>query len=186
MGVTGIGHPCKQAYFPAGGSTGGSTVRSGRVPNRVEALKSAARGRSLDGLMNRLVLAAAVIAALAFVSSATADALPTPGTTTTTVCFFDARAALDLDLAPGATYCRQEINIVIALDCVEDGYRLYEFDLIASARTYRGNVVLPGLNGVQVEGDYSDVVRPNANLFYDSGPHGTGYQTLVADESCNA
>jgi hypothetical protein len=86
-------------------------------------------------------------------------------------------------LSPGITYCSQEIVTISGGDCYTDGYRLYYQDEIHSVREYRGNVVLPGFNGVEVEGEFGDVVRPNAKLISDVGGV-TFFAFFVPDESC--
>jgi hypothetical protein len=56
--------------------------------------------------------------------------------------------------------------------------------LLDSSRRYRGNAVLPGLDGVTVQGDYADVVRPHALLVYDSGVHAYSEGVVVDDPDC--
>ena len=126
-----------------------------------------------------LILALAVAAGWAF--SANADG-PVAGTTTSTQCVFGSGSGAD----PGTTNCFRTITTIREGNCwnAVSGMRLWEEDDSASARTYRGNAVLPGLNGVTVNADYSSIVRPHAALLYDSGEHVFGSTFPVADSSC--
>jgi hypothetical protein len=123
----------------------------------------------------------AVAIASAFAISASADG-PVAGTTFFTQCSFSGGPGGDA----GTTQCSQTIVIVIEGNCWDavSGMRLWSEDDIASVRSYRGNAVLPGLNGVTVNADYSSVVRPHARLIDDSGPHAFSSTFPVEDASC--
>jgi len=133
--------------------------------------------------MKRLVTFTAGLLTVVAVLAAAAPAAdgPVAGTTRTTTCRFTPH---DSAAGSGVTQCSQTTVIVRPGACVDSGYRLWEEDDIASARTYRGNAVLSGLDGATVEGTYSDVVRPHARLLYDSGPHAFSVSFPVADQSC--
>jgi hypothetical protein len=120
---------------------------------------------------------AAACCALAGGGTATARAqLPQTGSTTTTTCRFVP--------GDGTTTCSQETIVIRGGACYEAGERLYFEDHLDSARTYRGNAVLPGLDGVAVTGDYADVLRPHALLVYDSGVHAYSEGVTVDDPAC--
>jgi hypothetical protein len=124
----------------------------------------------------KLSLATVAVAALAGVAAVAAPAADTPvvGSTTTTTCTFD----------HGATHCREQTITVTAESCFDVGLRLYETAEVDSARTYRGDAVLPGLDGATVEGEYADVVRPHSRLSYDSGPHAFSFTVPAEDPTC--
>jgi hypothetical protein len=128
-----------------------------------------------------LALIAAVAIASGFAVSASADG-PVAGTTYATQCFFGNGSGAD----PGTTSCFQTIVRVIEGGCwsAESGMRLWSEDDIASVRSYRGNAVVQGLNGVTVNADYSSVVRAHANLLSDSGPHAFSSTFPVPDSTC--
>ena len=127
--------------------------------------------------MSKAVLAvlAAAIAAAALATTASADG-PVAGTTYSTECTFSA----------GTTQCQQTIVIVREGICwsVASGLRLWSEDDIASARSYQGNAVGPGMNGVTVNADYPALVKPHARLIYDSGPHAFSSTFPVDDPTC--
>jgi hypothetical protein len=128
-----------------------------------------------------LALIAAVAIASGFAVSASADG-PVAGTTFSTQCSFGHGQASD----PGTTQCSQTIVVIIDRNCwaAESGMRLWEEDDIASVRSYRGNAVQPGLNGVTVDADYSALVKPHANQLSDSGPHAFSSTFPVPDSTC--
>ena len=130
--------------------------------------------------MRRRLLIAPALAALccALVGGGTQSAhaqLPQTGSTTTTTCRF---------VAPGSTVCTQETLVITGGACYGSGQRLYSEDHLDSSRTYRGNAVLPGLDGVAVQGDYADVVRPHALRVDDSGVHAYSEGVVVDDPDC--
>lgn len=133
----------------------------------------------------KLTLAFIVAAAIAcgFAVSASADG-PVAGTTFFTKCSFVAAPGDNV----GTTQCSQTIVIVREGSCwsAQSGFRLWSEDDIASARSYRGNAVLFGFDGVTVNADYSGVLRPHsaARLIDDSGPHAFSSTFPVADASC--
>lgn len=129
--------------------------------------------------MLALIVAVAIASGVAL--SASADG-PVAGTTYSTQCVFGQGSGAD----PGTTNCFQTIVRIIEGSCwsAESGMRLWEEDDISSARTYRGNAVLAGLNGVTVNADYSSVVRPHALLLSDSGAHAFSSTFPVADPTC--
>jgi hypothetical protein len=124
----------------------------------------------------KLSLATAAVVAVAGIAAAAAPASDTPvvGSTTTTTCTF----------VQGATQCREQTITVSAGSCFDVGLRLYETDEFDSARTYRGDAILPGLDGDSVDGEYADVVRPHARLIYDSGLHAFSFTVPVEDPTC--
>lgn len=131
--------------------------------------------------MRRRLLIAPALAAVccALVAGGTPAAhaqLPQTGSTTTTTCRFAASG--------GSTVCLQETLVISGGACYGSGHRLYSEDHLDSSRTYRGNVVLPGLNGAAVRGDYADVVRPHALLVDDSGVHAYSEGVVVDDPNC--
>lgn len=138
--------------------------------------------------MKRLVLAFVLVLAVAATARsafATAD-LPTLGTKMTTQCWF---YPSDSAGRHGITKCYRRIVTISGGSCyVYEGppARLYFEDDLFSTRWYKDNAVRWRLNGVAVEGDYSDVVRPNATLIYDSGDHGYSFGFYVPDDSCAA
>lgn len=95
------------------------------------------------------------------------------------MCRFEPRSEL---LDPGITLCNRHIVIITKGSCF-DGLRTYETNEIFQARHYRGNVILRGLNGVEVEGNYSDVVRPHARLIFEGGGS-FSFQESFPDPSC--
>jgi hypothetical protein len=108
--------------------------------------------------------------------------VPTPGTRTFTECHFDPHTTYP---GPGVTFCHQLTVIVYPSHCWGSGpYQIWSEVYLNSAREFQGNVVLPGLNGVEVEGDYVDVIHPHARLIYDSGIHGSGIGGMAYDPSC--
>lgn len=127
----------------------------------------------------RLVIApalAAICCALVGGGTQTAHAqLPQPGSTTTTTCRFVA----------GSTICNQETLRIGGGACYGAGQRLYSEDHLDSSRTYRGNAVRSGLDGVAVDGDYADVVRDHAKLIDDSGVHAYSEGVVVDDPTCS-
>jgi hypothetical protein len=127
-----------------------------------------------------LLVAATVVALTAGAATASAATI-VEGPTTTTICHFDPES-FPLG-GQGITFCATTEITVVDEGCFSEGYRRYVEVRITWYRTYRGNVVLPGLNGVEVVGDTSDVIRPNANLIeeYSFPSHG---DFLVADPSC--
>lgn len=131
-------------------------------------------------LVPALVVAVAIASGVAV--SASADGGPVAGTTYSTRCVFGSGSGAD----PGTTNCSRTIVSITDEGCwsAESGMRLWEEDDSASARTYRGNAVLPGLNGVIVNADYSSVVKAHANLLYDSGDHAFGFTIPVPDSTC--
>jgi|SRR5689334_18044044 len=131
---------------------------------------------SRRGLTIVPALAAACCALVGGGTPAAHAQLPQPGTTTTTTCRFVA--------GDGSTACNQETLVISVGACYGTGERLYFEDHFDSARTYRGNAVLPGLDGVAVDGDYSDVVRDHSKLIYDSGVHAFSEGVVVDDPSC--
>jgi hypothetical protein len=125
----------------------------------------------------KLSLATVAVVAVAGIAAVAAPASDTPvvGSTTTTTCTFD----------HGATQCREQtITVSAAENCFDVGLRLYETAEVDSARTYRGDAVLPGLDGETVEGQYADVVRPHSRLIYDSEGHGFSVTVPVEDPTC--
>jgi hypothetical protein len=131
--------------------------------------------------MRRRLLIAPALAAVccALVAGGTPAAhaqLPQTGSTTTTTCRFVS--------SDGSTVCTQETLVISGGACYGDGQRLYSEDHLDSSRTYRGNAVLPGLDGVAVRGDYSDAVRDHARLIDDSGVHAYSEGVLVEDPNC--
>jgi hypothetical protein len=126
----------------------------------------------------KLLLTTALMCATAFAGSARAASIDAPavGTTVAASCHFGG----------GATRCRQQTVIVTASICGDIGWRLYSRDEIDSVREYRGNVVLPGLDGVQVAAGYGALLRPHARLVAKSAPHAFSETFPVADESCTA
>jgi hypothetical protein len=135
-------------------------------------------------MRGRGLLAAAAPAAAACVllcggtsaAHATQRQGPHPSTTTTTTCRFVRSSA--------STFCNRETVVVRDGPCAAAGKRLYSEDHVASARTYRGDAVRPGLDGVAVEGGYTAAVREDAAVVYDSGPHAYGSGSFVDDRSC--
>ncbi len=133
----------------------------------------------------KLTLAFIVAVAIAsgFAVGASADG-PVAGTTFFTQCSFVAGPG---DNA-GTTQCSQTIVTVSRRSCwsAESGFRLWSEDDIASVRSYRGNAVLFGFNGVTVNADYLNVLRPHAaaRLIDDSGPHAVSSTFPVADATC--
>ena len=129
-----------------------------------------------------LVFIAAVAIAAGFAVSAKGDD-PVAGTTFFTQCTFAGGGN-----NAGTTQCSQTIVTVLEGGCwpAASGFRLWSEDDIASVRTYHGNAVLFGLNGVTVDADYSSVLRPHsaARLIDDSGPHAFSSTFPVADASC--
>lgn len=123
----------------------------------------------------------AVAIASGFAVSANADD-PVAGTTFFTQCSFGHATSTD----PGTTQCSQTIVTVIKGACwsAVSGMRLWEEDDSASVRSYRGNAVAQGLNGVTVDADYSAVVRDHARLIDVSGEHAFGSTFPVADATC--
>lgn len=101
---------------------------------------------------------------------------PHPGTTTTTTCRFVPSSA--------STFCNRQTVVVRDGPCAATGKRLASEEHVASARTYRGDAVRPGLDGVAVEGGYAAVVRDHASVLSDSGPHAYGSGFYVDDRSC--
>jgi hypothetical protein len=132
------------------------------------------RGR---GLLAMLVpAAAACVLHCGGTSTAHATQAQQPRTTTTTTCRFAPSSA--------STLCNQETTVVRVGPCTGPGERESSEDHVASARTYRGNAVRPGLDGKTVEGGYAAAVRPGSELVYDSGPHAYGTGLVVDDPSC--
>jgi hypothetical protein len=131
----------------------------------------------------KLLLATVAVLVLAGAAAAAAPAsdVPVTGTTRTTECHFDPHAG-----DRGLTLCRQQIIVVSADGCFGQGYRLYFQDEIDSVRAYRGDVILPGLDGVVLDADYADLIRPHALLLSDSGPHAFSEAFPVEDASCTA
>ena len=129
--------------------------------------------------MKVALLVVTVVAAAVLASAAAADG-PVAGTTTITRCTFDPRGSVER----GITECAQTIDIVRAGACWEPGFRLWSEDTIASVRSYRGNAVLPGLNGVAVSGGFDEVVRAHSVLLEDSGPHAFSTTFPVEDSTC--
>jgi hypothetical protein len=125
----------------------------------------------------------AVVVASGFAVSASADG-PVAGTTFFTQCTFAAGPGDTV----GTTQCSRTIVSVSPGICwsAESGFRLWSEVVSASVRSYRGNAVLWGLNGVTVNADYSSVLRPHsaARLIDDSGPHAFSSTFPVADASC--
>ena len=124
----------------------------------------------------KLVVAAAVVllvASAASVAAATDGLLA--GTTTTTRC----------SVSHGTTKCVQTVVITRAGNCFDAGLRLWSQDEIASVRSYRGNVILPGLAGADVQGGYGAAVRPHSKLLLTTRPHAFGSSFPVEDESCS-
>lgn len=131
--------------------------------------------------MRRRLLIAPALAAIccALVAGGTPAAraqLPQTGSTTTTTCRFVASG--------GSTVCTQETLVIGGGACYGDGRRLYSEDHLDSSRTYRGKVVLPGLDGVAVRGDHADAVRDHARLVDDSGVHAYSEGVVVDDPNC--
>jgi hypothetical protein len=128
-----------------------------------------------------VAIVAALLAAVVVAASAAADG-PVASRTVTTTCSFDPRDSVE----HGVTTCNQTIDIVQPGSCwgAVSGFRLWEEDVIASARTYRGNVVSAGQNGVAVSGDYGSLVRAHAKLLDDSGDHAFSSTFPVEDSSC--
>ncbi len=122
----------------------------------------------------------AVAIASGFAVSANADD-PIARTTYFTQCSFGHATGAD----PGTTECSQTI-VIVSSACWEgvSGMRLWEEDHFAYVRSYRGNAVLPGLDGVTVNADYGSVLRPHVRLIDVSGPHAFGFTFPVADASC--
>jgi hypothetical protein len=132
--------------------------------------------------MKRLLALATVAVALVTVSSASATDLPTPGTTTTTVCVFDPHGD------PAVTSCNSVTTTIIFEGCFTDPeigpYLLFEEDVIASVRSYRGDALIAGVqSGDAVNGFYTQV-RPHAKLIYDSGGHASGVGLMFPVASC--
>jgi hypothetical protein len=131
-------------------------------------------------MRRRLLIAPALAAACcALVAGGTPAAhaqLPQTGSTTTTTCRFVA--------SNGSTICTQEMLVISGGACYGSGRRLYSEDHLDSSRTYRGNVVLRGLDGVAVHGDYAGVVRQHALLVDDSGVHAYSEGLVVDDPNC--
>lgn len=126
----------------------------------------------------KLLLTTVMLFATAFAGSALAANIGAPavGTTYATSCHF----------AGGGTRCRQQTVIVTAGACADVGWRLYSRDEIDSVREYRGNVVLPRFDGVQVAASYGTLLRPHARLVANSRPHAFSETFPVADQSCTA
>jgi len=120
--------------------------------------------------------AAACVLLCGGTSAARATQAPQPRTTTTTTCRFDPSSA--------STLCNEETIVVRDGPCAGPGERSSSEDHIASARTYRGDAVREGLDGVAVKSGYTAAVRPHATLVYDSGPHAYGTGLVVDDPSC--
>jgi hypothetical protein len=66
------------------------------------------------------------------------------------MCTFDPHAN------PGVTTCSWKTVHTSQRFCFAPGQSVYFVDVWRSTRTYRGNVVLRGLNGVTVTGDFGD------------------------------
>jgi len=130
-------------------------------------------------LVLALIVAVAIAAGIAV--GASADG-PVAGTTYSTQCFFGSGSGAD----PGTTNCFQTIVRITDVGCwsAESGMRLWEEVDSASARIYRGNAVLPGLNGVTVNADYLSVLKSHTVLLYDSGSHAFSTTSPVPDTSC--
>ena len=126
-------------------------------------------------LLILLALAAFCCALVAGGPSAARAQLPSAGSTTTTTCRFVAGG--------GSTACNQDTVVVRGGACAT-GERISSEDHLNSSRTYRGNVILPGLDGVAVNGDYADVVRDHARLIDDSGVHAYSEGMSVDDPTC--
>ncbi len=131
--------------------------------------------------MRRRLLIAPALAAVccALVAGGTPAAhaqLPQTGSTTTTTCRFVVSA--------GSTVCTRETLVISGGACYGSGHRLYSEDHLDSSRTYRGNVVLPGLDGAAVHGDYADVVRTRALLVDVCGVHAYSTGVVVDDPNC--
>jgi len=121
-----------------------------------------------------------MIAALAFVSGVPAADLPTPGTKTTTKCRFEPRSEL---LDPGITLCNSQISTITAGTCNPDGTRTFDFGDRFVAREYQGKAMRHGLNGVEVQGTFEDVVRPHARFLFE-GSGFDSFQERLPDPSC--
>jgi len=100
--------------------------------------------------------------------------LPQAGSTTTTTCRF----------VSGSTLCTQETVVISGGACYRVGERLYSENHLDSSRTYRGNAVVSGLDGVAVDRDYVNVVRDHAKLIDDSGVHAYSEGVVVDDPTC--
>ena len=121
-------------------------------------------------LVTLLVSAAAGGAA----SLAAADTgVPTVGTTQTVRCHFAGHAT---------TSCREQTVVVTAGPCWQ-GLRLYSRDELDSVRAYRGNVILPGQDGVTGT-TYGALLRPHARLVSQSVPHAFTETFPLDDQSC--
>ena len=144
------------------------------------------------------VLLTAFLATLMLASAATADdsiptvdVRPTVGTVFKTTCDFTAKITKGgPQPSPGITSCLKvrEVTTESGCDTVNGiAYRLYNVRQSIFNRQYRGNAARHGLNGVEVVGDYEDVVRPHAKLLAeDPDSHFLGsFQVYFADESCS-
>jgi hypothetical protein len=120
--------------------------------------------------------AAACVLLCGGTSTAHATQAQQPRTSTTTTCRFAPTSA--------STFCNRETLVVRDGPCAGPGERSSSEDHVASARTYRGDAVRAGLDGVAVEGGYAAAVRPGAAVVYDSGPHAYGVGLVVDDPSC--
>jgi hypothetical protein len=145
-----------------------------------------------------------VLGATALPSLAGATAPVAVGTTTTVSCSFQPHDAA------GITACNQLSVRITGGTCYPAGTlaagptRLFFHDEFYSSRTYRGDAILPGLNGVPVIGAFGDVplngdilawddaiyanvVRPHARLISNSGVSESrinSYAVIVDDPSC--
>jgi hypothetical protein len=100
----------------------------------------------------------------------------TPQPSRTTTCRYE--------LSTGSTFCRQETVVIRGGGCYQAGSRLYFEDHLDSSRTYRGDVVVPGSDGIARMGDYAAAIRQQSLLLSDSGVHAYSTGVLVDDPAC--